>query len=142
MITMTPRVLSSEQVTVDSEDAVVLARRRVRLLAETLGFDPFAVAAITTATSELCRNALVHAEKGTATVEQIMNGTRTGIRVELRDQGPGIANLDRVLAGGYSTAKSLGLGVSGSSRLVDEFRVDTTVGQGTVVVVVKWKRLT
>lgn len=139
---MTARVLSNEKLIVASEDDVVLVRRKVRQLAETLGFDQFTIAAITTATSELSRNILVHAEKGTALVEQISSGGRTGIRAEFRDQGPGIADIDRVLAGGYSTAKSLGLGVSGSRRLVDEFRIETTVGHGTVITVVKWKRPT
>ncbi len=139
---MSPRILSSDKVIVASEDDIVLARRMVRLLAETLGFDQFTIAAITTATSELSRNIWVHAVKGTALVEQIANNARTGIRAEFRDEGPGIADLDRVLAGGYSTAKSLGLGVSGSRRLVDEFRIETTVGHGTVITVVKWKRTT
>lgn len=139
---MTPRILSSDKVIVASEDDIVLARRMVRLLAETLGFDQFTIAAITTATSELSRNIWVHAVKGTALVEQIASSGRTGIRAEFRDEGPGIADLDRVLVGGYSTAKSLGLGVSGSRRLVDEFRIETTVGHGTVITVVKWKRTT
>jgi len=139
---MTPRVQATEKLIVASEDDVVLARRKVRRLAETLGFDQFTIAAITTATSELCRNILVHAEKGTALVEQIASAGRIGIRAEFRDEGPGIADIDRVLVGGYSTAKSLGLGVSGSRRLVDEFRIETIVGRGTVVTVVKWKRPT
>ncbi len=139
---MAQRVLSSETLVIACEDDVVVARRKVKLLADTLGFDPFTTAAITTATSELCRNTWIHAKKGTGLVEQISDGGRIGIRVELRDDGPGIANLDRVLAGGYSTAKSLGLGVSGSRRLTDEFRVDTVVGRGTVITVVKWKRPT
>ncbi len=135
-------IRSSEKLVVASEDDVVLARRKVRLLAETLGFDQFAIAAITTTASELSRNIWVHAAKGSVLVEHIVNGSRTGIRAEFRDQGPGVAEIDRVLAGGYSTANSLGLGVSGSRRLVDEFRIETTVGQGTVVTVVKWKRAT
>lgn len=139
---MVPRVVSSEDLIVACEDDVVLTRRKVRLLAESLGFDPFGIAAITTATSELCRNVLVHAEKGTARVEQLSNGSRVGIRVVVRDEGPGMPDVDRVLAGNYSTVKSLGLGVSGSRRLVDEFCIDTVVGDGTVVSVVKWKRLT
>ena len=139
---MTARVLSSETSTVASEDDIILVRRKVRVLAEKLGFDQFTIAAITTATSELSRNIYVHAGKGTALVEQIANGSRTGIRAEFRDEGPGIPDIDRVLAGGYSTAKSLGLGVSGSRRLVDEFRIETIVGRGTVITVVKWKRPT
>jgi len=132
----------SEKMIVASEDDVMLARRTVRLLAESLGFDPFTAAAITTATSELCRNVWVHAEKGTALVEQIGSNGRTGIRVELRDEGPGIAEIDRVLSGGQRHGGSLGLGLSGSRRLADEFRIETVVGRGTVVTVVKWKRPT
>jgi serine/threonine-protein kinase RsbT len=139
---MEPRVVSSESVVVASEDDIVLARRKVRQLAEKLGFDPFTIAAITTATSELCRNIYVHATRGTTLVEEIATAGRSGIRVEFRDEGPGIADIDRVLAGGYSTAKSLGLGVSGSKRLVDEFRIETIVGHETVITVVKWKRPT
>ena len=137
---MPPQVVTTETLVVASEDDVVLARRHVRLLAEGLGFDPFTVAAITTATSELCRNTWLHAQRGTALVEHIVDGVRTGIRVELRDNGPGIASIDRVLAGGYSTKNSLGLGVSGTRRLSDEFRIQTIVGEGTVITVVKWKR--
>lgn len=139
---MEPRVVSSVNVVVASEDDIVLARRKVRQLAERLGFDPFTIAAITTATSELCRNIYVHAEKGTTLVEEIAAAGRSGIRAEFRDQGPGIPDIGRVLAGGYSTANSLGLGVSGSKRLVDEFRIETNVGHGTVITVVKWKRAT
>jgi serine/threonine-protein kinase RsbT len=139
---MEPRVVSSERVAVASEDDIVVTRRKVRQLAEKLGFDPITIAAITTATSEPCRNIFVHAVKGTTLVEQITVAGRSGIRVEFRDEGPGISNVDRVLAGGYSTAKSLGLGVAGSRRLVDEFRIETDVGHGTVITVVKWKRLT
>jgi serine/threonine-protein kinase RsbT len=139
---MTLRVLSTESLSIASEDDVVLARRKVRQLAESLSFDQFTIAAITTATSELCRNIWVHAEKGAVLVEQIATRGRIGIRAEFRDEGPGIPDTDRVLAGGYSTAKSLGLGVSGSRRLVDEFRIETNVGHGTVITVVKWKRPT
>ncbi len=139
---MSPRVVTSETLIVACEDDVVVTRRKVRLLAEALGSDPFTTAAITTATSELCRNTWIHAQRGTAVVEHIVDGVRIGIRVELRDDGPGIANIDRVLAGGYSTAKSLGLGVSGSRRLADEFRIETIIGRGTVCTVVKWKRTT
>ena len=135
-------IVLNEKLIVASEDDVMLARRKVRLLAEALGFDPFATAAITTATSELCRNVWVHAGKGTALVEQLGSGGRTGIRLEVRDEGPGIPDIDRVLAAGQRSVGSLGLGLSGSRRLADEFRIETIVGRGTVVTVVKWKRPT
>jgi serine/threonine-protein kinase RsbT len=123
-----------------TEDDTITARRRVREIAESRKFDSFATAAITTATSELARNILVHAGKGIACIEELTNGERIGIRITFQDQGPGIPDLQRVLVGGYSTARSMGLGLSGSKRLVDEFTIDTTPGKGTTVSIVKWKR--
>jgi serine/threonine-protein kinase RsbT len=121
-------------------DDVVVVRRRVREMAETRKFDSFAVAAITTATSELARNALVHGKGGTATIEEVSDGVRVGIRIAFVDAGPGIADIARVLAGGFSSARSMGLGLSGSKRLVDEFDIASEPGRGTRVTVVKWKR--
>jgi serine/threonine-protein kinase RsbT len=132
--------LSSVRMKIDSEDDVVLVRRAVRSLASERGFDSFSSAAVTTATSELTRNVWVHARGGVAIVEEVSDGERSGVRVRFEDQGPGIPDIARVLAGGYSTARSLGLGVSGSRRLVDEFSIESTVGRGTVVVFTKWKR--
>jgi serine/threonine-protein kinase RsbT len=135
-----PQVLSRAELKVDCEDDVVIVRRRVKALAQERGFDPFATAAVTTAASELARNVLVHARAGTATIEEISDGKRAGVRLSLRDQGPGIADLERALAGGYSTARSLGLGLSGSRRLVDDFKIESKPGAGTTVTVVKWAR--
>ena len=81
----------------------------------------------------------VHARRGTATIEHLSDGSRFGIRLVFRDEGPGIPDVPRVLAGGFSTARSMGLGLSGSKRLVDEFTLETEVGRGTVVTVTKWK---
>jgi serine/threonine-protein kinase RsbT len=125
---------------IDCEDDIVLVRRRVRTLAQERGFDAFAVAAITTAASELARNVWAHARKGQAEIEVLLEGGRAGLRLRFGDEGPGIAALDRALAGGYSTARSLGLGLSGSKRLVDEFDIQTAPGKGTTVTVVKWAR--
>ena len=122
-----------------SEDDVILVRRAVRALAEQTGFDTFASAALTTAASELTRNIWVHAKRGVAIIETVENGERVGVRVTFRDEGPGIADMPRVLAGGYSTARSMGLGLSGSKRLVDDFALQSTVGTGTTVEIVKWK---
>lgn len=126
------------ELSITSEADVVAVRRRVRELAQRRGFGTFAVAALTTATSELTRNALMHGGGGRAVVEEIANGERSGIRVEFVDEGPGIANLEKAMAGGNSTARSLGLGLSGSKRLVDEFEIETQVGVGTRVVITKW----
>jgi serine/threonine-protein kinase RsbT len=132
-------VQSRQEMKVESEDDVVLVRRFVRGKAEARGFDMFATAAITTATSELTRNIVNHAGKGSAVVEEVLDGERIGVRVTFRDQGPGIADLERVLGGGYSTARSMGLGLSGSRRLVDRFEIESTIGAGTQIQIVKWK---
>ncbi len=132
--------VSRIELDIASEDDVVVVRRRVKAVAQERGFDPFATAAVTTAASELARNVLVHAKGGRAVIEAVNEDGRKGVRLELRDHGPGIADLDRALAGGYSTARSLGLGLSGSRRLVDEFHIESKLGAGTTVCVVKWAR--
>jgi serine/threonine-protein kinase RsbT len=123
---------------VAQEDDVVLVRRKVREIAQARGFSTFAVAALTTATSELTRNVFMHAGSGKAIIEEIEEGSRFGIRVVFSDEGPGIANVEAALAGGNSTASSLGLGLSGSKRLVDAFSIKTAVGKGTTVEIIKW----
>jgi serine/threonine-protein kinase RsbT len=137
---MTLQVLSSERLPITCEDDIVTVRRRARALAQERGFDAFAMAAVSTAASELARNTLTHGKGGSATIEVVLNGQRAGVRMRFEDEGPGIAQLDRALAGGYSTANSLGLGLSGSRRLVDEFDIETRSGSGTRVTVTKWAR--
>ncbi len=133
-------VLRTQKLPIASEDDVLLVRKVVREIAAARKFDTFAIAAITTAVSELARNVLVHGNGGYSVVDEVVNGSRVGIRIAFVDEGPGIPDIDRVLAGGYSTARSMGLGLSGSKRLVDEFVLDSKVGQGTRVTVEKWKR--
>jgi serine/threonine-protein kinase RsbT len=137
---MPPRVVSMQEMNIESEEDVVEVRRAVRRLAEARGFDSFATAALTTATTELSRNVWVHARRGRVVIQELVDGERVGVQVEFQDTGPGIANLELALAGGHSTAASLGLGLSGSKRLVDEFHLQSQVGQGTTVRITKWKR--
>ncbi len=125
---------------IDKEADIVAVRQQARELAKELHFDQFAVAALTTAASELSRNIWVHAQKGQARIRVLRNGRRVGVELEFVDHGPGIADLNRVLAGGFSTSKSLGLGLSGTRRLVDEFHIDSAPGRGTKVVICKWKK--
>jgi serine/threonine-protein kinase RsbT len=131
-------ILSHVEMPIEREDDVVLVRRRVRELALQQKLDSFATAAVTTAASELTRNVWAHARRGVAVLEEISSGGRTGIRAVFRDEGPGIADLNRAMTGGFSTARSLGLGLSGSKRLVDEFNIETS-DAGTVVTFVKWR---
>lgn len=125
---------------IDKEADIVTVRQRVRELAIECGFDQFAVAAVTTAASELSRNVWVHAQEGVSRISVLRDRNRVGIELEFVDHGPGIANLERALAGGFSTTKSLGLGLSGTKRLVDEFHIETEPGRGTKVVIRKWKK--
>lgn len=137
---MPARVLSTQEMKIATEDDVVLVRRAVRSLAERRGFDSFASAALTTAVTELGRNIWVHARSGVAIIEELEDGLRPGVRVEFKDQGPGIPDIEWAMAGGNSTASSLGLGLSGTKRLVDEFQIQSEVGRGTSVRITKWKR--
>ncbi len=130
---MTPDVVERHEMRIETEDDITLVRRKVRDMAH----DIFWAAAVTTAASELARNVYVHGGGGKAVVERLNDDVRQGVRVELKDEGPGIADIDRVLAGGYSTANSMGLGLSGSRRLVDEFTIESAPGRGTRIVFVK-----
>ncbi len=135
---MIATVAERHEMRIDTEDDIALVRRKVRDMAQACKFDVFVTAAVTTAASELARNVWVHAKKGSATVERIADDGRPGVRVEFKDEGPGIDNIERVLQGGYSTANSMGLGLSGSKRLVDEFSIESAPGRGTCVKFVKW----
>ena len=127
-------------ISIDKEADIVAVRQQARELAKELHFDQFAVAALTTAASELSRNVWVHAQRGVARIRSLRNGNRVGVELEFVDHGPGIADLNRVLAGGFSTSRSLGLGLSGTKRLVDEFDIDSQPGRGTTIVIRKWKK--
>lgn len=135
---MSASVIEQFEMKIDTEDDIILVRRKVRDLAQACKFNAFAASAITTAASELARNVWVHAGRGKATIERLLDEIRPGIRLEFKDDGPGIPDIPRVLAGGYSTARSMGLGLSGSRRLVDEFAIESVPGHGTKVMLVKW----
>lgn len=97
-------------------------------------------AKMVTAASELARNTVLHGQGGVLSLEIVRDGPREGLRLTFEDHGPGIPDLDRALEDGFSTGGSLGLGLPGARRLVDEFSLTSTVGVGTVVTIVYWKR--
>jgi serine/threonine-protein kinase RsbT len=132
-------VTESWEIRIEKEADIIAVRQLVRELTKGYKFDQFAAAALTTAASELSRNVWVHARGGIAKVE-VLKGERMGLELSFVDKGPGIADLPRTLAGGYSTANSLGLGLSGTRRLVDEFHIDSEPGRGTTIVIRKWKK--
>ena len=123
---------------VDSD--IVTARQLGRALASRVGFSSGEATLIATAISELSRNIVLYATQGEIIVASVENGVRRGVVVVARDKGPGIADVRRVIAGGYSTSGGLGLGLAGVRRLMDEFEVVSDVGIGTTVTAKKWKQ--
>ncbi len=122
-----------------SVDDVVLARRYGLQAALDLGFHLAEATKIGVAISELARNIEQHAGQGTITITT--HGGRDGhIEVVAEDHGPGIEDIDRALAGGYSSSGGMGLGLRGAKRVMDEFEIESTVGVGTRIRAVKWLR--
>src|SRR5919197_203088 len=116
-----------------SDQDVVAARHKGRLLATELGFSPSDSTLIATAISELARNIVSYAGRGEIVLVTSNNSGRQGVTVMARDDGPGIPNIEQALRDGYSTSGSLGLGLPGVRRLMDEFQVVSEVGRGTTV---------
>jgi serine/threonine-protein kinase RsbT len=122
-----------------TDDDVVRVRQAVRERAASLGFSLVDQTKVVTAASELARNTVTHGEGGTVTVETLRNETRVGLRLCFEDKGPGIADIELALRDGYTTRNGLGLGLSGSRRLMNEFEIQSAPGQGTRVSVTRWK---
>jgi serine/threonine-protein kinase RsbT len=91
-----------------------------------------------TAASELARNTIIYGGGGTMKVETL-NGPRSGLRLTFEDRGPGIADIDMALRDGFTTGSGLGLGLGGAKRLVNEFEIDSRVGEGTRITITRWK---
>jgi serine/threonine-protein kinase RsbT len=119
---------------------IVEARRKGRELAQQIGFSGSELTIIATAISEIARNIVVYADHGEIRLSVADNGGRRGILVVARDEGPGIPDIERAMRDGYSTGNSLGLGLPGARRLMDDFEIMSTVGEGTTVTMRKWKR--
>ncbi|HEX5407225.1 MAG TPA: anti-sigma regulatory factor [Pseudonocardiaceae bacterium] len=125
---------------IGSDDDVVRVRQLVRTFAQQVKLSLVDQTKLVTATSELARNTLTYGGGGTAVVEIVNDGRRSGVRAAFRDEGPGIPDVAMALTDGWTTGKGLGLGLSGARRLVDQFELDSEVGRGTSVTVVKWTR--
>ena len=124
--------------TIDTEASLVTVRSRVRATAVDLGFGIVDQTKLVTAASELARNVLRYAEGGEMIIEVLENSDRRGVRVTFADNGPGIANVELALRDGYSTGDSLGIGLPGAKRLVDDLTIDSVLGRGTTVVITTW----
>lgn len=129
-------------ISIEEEHHVGMARRMVMECARDMGFGEVKTALIATSVSELAMNILVHAGKGTVTLRAISRGeglsacnaqAERGLEIVFADQGPGIVDVERVLRGGYSTKGSLGIGLSGAKRMMDEMEIESAPGKGTTI---------
>ncbi|HKP27540.1 MAG TPA: anti-sigma regulatory factor [Dongiaceae bacterium] len=131
---------SDIQIPIDRESDIVTARQKGRELAAEAGFAGSDLTVIATAISEVARNIVTYAVRGEIRVTRIQLSGKSGIQVVASDHGPGIPDIALALRDGYSTGKSLGLGLPGAKRLMDEFEIASKAGQGTTVTMRKWTR--
>jgi serine/threonine-protein kinase RsbT len=132
-------VLKSELHPIATADDVVRVRQVARLWAAELKFSLVDQTKLVTAASELARNTLEHGRGGAVRVEQVENGIRRGVKLVFEDNGPGITDINLALRDGYTTGNGMGLGLSGSKRLVNEFDIKSEPGRGTTVTIIRWK---
>ncbi len=128
-----------ERYELGGEEHVVRFRQAVRRWAAEIGLSLVDQTKIVTAASEIGRNTVIHGGGGAAELQMLERGTRRGIRLIFEDQGPGIADPELAMRDGYTTGNGLGLGLGGAKRLVNEFEIRSTVGQGTRISLTRWK---
>lgn len=127
-------------VAIEHEGDIVTARQKGRELAASRGLSLTEQTLVATAISEVARNIVVYAGRGEVVLAPVEKNGRRGVMVVARDEGPGIANPDLAMRDGYTTGQSLGMGLPGAKRLMDEFQLRSAVGKGTVVTMKKWGR--
>ncbi|GGH74421.1 serine/threonine-protein kinase RsbT [Filimonas zeae] len=131
--------LNKEAVEVKKEQDTIFLRNRIKECATKTGMGLVNQTKLITAASELARNMLRYAGGGNVLVETVSKGRENGVRLTFKDTGPGIPDIAMAMKDGYSTGKSLGLGLPGTKRLVSEFDIKSTPGTGTVITIIKWK---
>ncbi|MEN6349397.1 MAG: anti-sigma regulatory factor [Syntrophomonas sp.] len=128
------------EVSIQNESDVIMVRKKIRDAAVSLNFSLTDVTRIVTAASELGRNIFLYAGSGVVRWRTMEQKGRVGLEISFCDNGPGIEDLEQVMQEGYSTSGGLGLGLPGARRLMDEMVIDSALGNGTTVVVRKWRR--
>jgi serine/threonine-protein kinase RsbT len=131
--------LKSEALPIVSQGDVVIVRQAVRTWASEAGFSLVDQTKMVTAASELARNTLEYGGGGNVILKLLEEGNRKGLRLIFEDQGPGIPDIQLAMKDGYTTGNGLGLGLSGSKRLVSEFDIQSKVGEGTRIMIARWK---
>lgn len=129
-----------KEVGIKGSEDIILARQIAREMAKELGFGLADQTRITTAVSELSRNIYTYAATGRVIVKSLSESAKKGIEIIAEDKGPGIPDIELAMQDGYSTNKSLGQGLPGTKRLMDEFGIKSEVGVGTTVMIRKWLR--
>ena len=132
-------LLSAERLPLQSDEHMVIVRQAVRNLAVGLGFSLVDQTKVVTAASELARNTVTYGGGGTARLEMLQDGSRRGLRVTFEDKGPGIPDIEHALRDGNTSGSGLGLGLGGARRLSNEFVIESRVGEGTRVVITRWR---
>ena len=127
------------RIPIRTDSDIVVARQGARELSQRVGFSRTDLTLIATAVSEIARNIVRFADCGEIVVD-VLQGARQGVRVTARDTGPGIPDVGRALADGFSTYHGLGLGLPGARRLMDDFAVESELGRGTTVTMTKWRK--
>jgi len=136
-VTMT--LASSGAMPLLNEQDIVMSRQQVRKLSQQLNFSLVDQTKMVTATSELSRNTVVYGGGGHMAWEIVTAGVRQGLRLRFEDRGPGIADMSLAMTDGWTSGGGLGMGLSGSKRLVDEFDIRSAPGEGTCVTITRWK---
>jgi serine/threonine-protein kinase RsbT len=132
-------ILKDETASIATSSDIVKVRQLVRKLAISLGFSLVEQTKMVTAASELARNALEHGGGGNVRMQTLNNETRRGLKLTFSDEGPGIADVEQALKDGFSTSSGMGLGLSGAKRLANEFEIESAPGQGTKVMITRWR---
>jgi len=133
-------VEKTNRVPIQTSEDVVRVRQAVRSDATTLGFNLVDQTKLVTAASEIARNTLDYGGGGDLRIDHVRLGNRKGLRLVFHDDGPGIPDINRALEDGFTTGGGLGLGLSGAKRLSSEFNIESTVGSGTTVTLVRWSK--
>lgn len=130
--------LRQQVVEISGESDVMRATLATRDMAEAAGLRPARSSAMMTAVSELARNILKYATRGCVELSVVQQGPRQGVQAIVSDQGPGIVSIERAMQDRFSTSNTLGLGLPGTRRLVDDFEIESEVGRGTRVLIRIW----
>lgn len=131
--------LSKDSINVNREQDTIFLRNRVKEWATKIGMGLVNQTKLITATSELVRNMLKYGGGGTVNIEIVTKGRENGVRLIFVDKGPGIHDINQAMKDGFTTGKSLGLGLPGAKRLVSEFDIQSVINEGTTISIIKWK---